>query len=296
MIDINVLQWSTWVSACFVIIAAIIQKYHHAWLISIKLCCTTIVHISKWICGKESFRKEPKEMRTKENSVMENTKEFFKQCLKPFTHSRNSIRNTLRELRNYWKEFKEWHSDPFEVSTRDLARHAPSAHRSVEVKVHSVSSSEDGSSLEHQYEHATPHPVPLSSFAALPAHMTLSPISSYQSKPKTWPMPHSLSQSSTIQSSHRTSPWSSETRIALSKTRSNIEDARVGRRPLKPFPRSAYSATELPSSRGSSDPNVARRHHTESIIPPQAAWAPTVLQPQQRQVARKVLPRRKSEM
>lgn len=296
VIDINVLQWSTWVSACFVIIAAIIQKYHHAWLISIKLGCTTIVHISKWICGKESFRKEPKEMRTKENSVMENTKEFFRQCKKPFTHSWDSIRDTLLELRDYWKEFKEWHGDPIEVSTRDVARGTPSAHGYVEVKVHSVSSSEDESSLEHQYEHARPHQVPLSAFAALPAHMTLSPINSYQPKHKTRPMPPSLSQSSTIQSSHRTSPWSSETKIALSKTRSNIEDARVGRRPLQPFPRSAYSATELPSSRDSSDPNVARRHHTESIIPPQAAWAPTVLQPQQRQVALKEFPRRKSEM
>ena len=227
---------------------------------------------------------------------MEDTKEFFRQCAKPFTHSWNSIRNTLRQLRDYWKEFKEWHSNPTEVSTRVLARHTPSAHGSGEVKVHSVSSSEDGSPLEHQYEHATPHRVPVSSFAALPAHMTLSPISSYQPKPKPRPMPHSLSQSSIIKSSHRTSPWSSETKIALSKTRSNIEDPRAGRRPLQPFPRSAYSSTELPSSRDSSDPNVARRHHTESTIPPQAAWAPTVLQPQERQVARKDLPRRKSEM
>ncbi|CAF9943815.1 MAG: hypothetical protein ALECFALPRED_001399 [Alectoria fallacina] len=274
-------QWSTWVSACFVIIAAIIQKYHHAWLMSIKLGCATVVHIIKWICGKESFRKEPQELRTKENSVMEDLKEFFRQCAKPFTHSWNSILNTLRQLRAYWQEFKQWHHDPVGVSTRVLAQQTPSISGSTEVKVHSVHSSEEASFLESNLEHAPPHQVPLSAFATLPPHTTLSPIGSHQ--PKSTPL--SRSQSSVILSNHYTSPWSSETENAPYKPRSSTGDAHTSPRPLQPFPRSAYSSTKLPPSQDSSDLLTVRRHHTDPIMPPQAAWAPTALQPQQRRVA-----------
>lgn len=237
----------------------------------------------KWISGNESFRKEPKELRTKENSVLEDTKEFFRQCAKPFTHSWNSILDTLRQLRDYWKEFKEWHNDPVEVSTRVLVQYTPSLGGSIEVKVHSVPSSEDGSSL---YKHAVPHQVPLSAFATLPA------ISSYRPKPT----PYSRSRHSMIPPSNHASPRSSETKIASHKTKSHPEDAHMCSRPLRPFPRSAYSFTELPPGQDQLDPLIARRHHTEPSMPPQAAWAPTILQPQRRQEARKELPRQKSEM
>lgn len=246
----------------------------------------------KWISGKESFMKEPKELRTKENSVLEDTKEFFRQCAKPFTHSWNSILNTLHQLRDYWKEFKEWHKDPVEVSTRVLVQHTPSLGGSIEVKVHSVPSSEDGCSLGFPYEHAIPHQVPLSAFATLPAHMTLSPIGSYRPKPT----PYSRPQHSMIPPSYHASPRSSETKIASHKTKSHPGDAYMCSRPLRPFPRSAYSSTELPPGQDQLDPLIARRHHTEPIMPPQAAWAPTILQPQRRQEARKEPPRQKSEM
>ena len=248
---------------------------------SIKLGCATVVHIIKWICGKESFRKEPQELRTKENSVMEDLKEFFRQCAKPFTHSWNSILNTLRQLRAYWQEFKQWHHDPVGVSTRVLAQQTPSISGSTEVKVHSVHSSEEASFLESNLEHAPPHQVPLSAFATLPPHTTLSPIGSHQ--PKSTPL--SRSQSSVILSNHYTSPWSSETENAPYKPRSSTGDAHTSPRPLQPFPRSAYSSTKLPPSQDSSDLLTVRRHHTDPIMPPQAAWAPTALQPQQRRVA-----------
>ena len=213
-------------------------------------------------------------MRTKENSVIEDTKEFFRQCVKPFTHSWHSVLNTLIQVRDYWREYKEWHNDPVGVSTRVLARHTPSIDGSVEVKMASASTNENESLLESQYDNATPHKVPLSTYATLPSHMSLSPIASYR------PNPLSRSQSSMIQSSHHTTPWSSPKNIAPHKARSNTGDAQVRPRPLRPFPRSAYSYTNLPPGQDPSDPLPARRQYTEPTLPPQATWAPTVLQPQ----------------
>lgn len=241
---------------------------------SIKLGYATVVHTIRWICGKESFRKEPKELRTKDNSVTEDTKEFFRQCAKPLTHSWRSVLNTLHEIGDYWREFKEWHKDPVGVSTRVLARHTPSIDGSIEVKEKPASINEDESLLESQYDNATPHKVPLSTFATLPSHMSLSPIGSYR------PKPLSRSQSSIIQSSHHTSPWSSQNNIAPYKSRSNTKDANTSPRPLRPFPRSAYSYTNLPPGHEPSDPLTARRNYTEPILPPQATWACRVLQPQ----------------
>lgn len=276
---INVLQWSTWASAAFVLIAAIIQRYHIAWWKSVKLGYATVVHTIKWICGKEEFWKEPKEKRTKENSVIEDTKEFFRQCAKPFIHSRNSTVSALRQMRGYWREYKAWHNDPVGVSTRILAQHAPSSHGSVDVTAHSVTSGEDQSSLEHPDKHATPHEVPLSSFATLPPHKALSPIGSFKSKPKL--TTRSQSQSSMIQTSPPTSPLSSKSKIAPPYTRSNTGDTP---RPLQPFPRSAFSSSSSSAGQDLIDPRIPRRHFTEPVIPAQAAWAPTALQPQQDQV------------
>ena len=193
-------------------------------------------------------------------------------------------------MREYWREFKKWHKDPVRVSTMGSAPHTSSMDGSLEVKVHSVPSNENRSLLESQYEYATPHKVPLSTFATIPSHMSLSPISSYR------PKPLSRSQSSVIQASHHTTPWSSQQNLAPYKARSNTGDAHISQRPLQPFPRSAYSYTDLPPGQDPSDPLTARRHYTEPILPPQATWAPTVLQPQQYQVERQGLPRRKSEM
>ena len=138
----------------------------------------------QWVYGKEDFRTEQKELRTKENSVMNGTGEFFRQCAKPFTHSWNSTLHVFRQLKDYWMEFKEWHNDPVGVSTLVLAQHALSGDDSIEVKVHLLASVEDRSSLETKYEHATPQQVSLPAFATLPTHMPLSHIGSYRSKTK----------------------------------------------------------------------------------------------------------------
>ena len=202
--------------------------------------------------------------------MIEDTKEFFRQCGKPFTYSWRSVLDTLHEIGIYWREYKEWHKDPVGVSTS----HTPSFHGSIEVKEPSPSTNENESLLESQHDNATPHKVPLSTFATLPSHMSLSPMASYR------PKPLSRSQSSMIQSSHRTTPWSSQNNIAAYKPRSDSGDANTSPRPLRPFPRSAYSYTNLPPGHEPSDPPTARRIYTEPSLPPQATWAPRVLQPQ----------------
>lgn len=133
-----------------------------------------------------------------------------------------------------------------------------------------------------------PHQVPLSTFAKLPSHMTLSPMGSYWPKPS--PTPRSRSQSSMVKSSHHTPSEPSQSNTAIYRAKSDTGDAHIDPRSLRPFPRSAYSSTESTPSQETLYPPTARRHNTEATMPPQAAWAPTFLQP------RKVQPLSKSEM
>ena len=166
----------------------------------------------------------------------------------------SNILGALPKFKEYLREFKNWHDDPVGVSTRKLA--------------YSLASNEDRSSLELQR---------LSPFATPSAHAPLSPTGSYWLKPKLTTPLHS--QSSMVQTSPLTTPASSQTTIAPLGVRSNAGYAPFNARP--PFPRSAHSSSELPLL-GSNSPDLltVQRHETESLIPPQAAWARPVLQPQ----------------
>lgn len=72
-------------SALLVIIAAIIQKYNHAWTQWIVLGFNTFLRLIKFAQGKGTLGAEKtRPERNKDNSVIERTKDFLKQLAKPF--------------------------------------------------------------------------------------------------------------------------------------------------------------------------------------------------------------------
>ena len=111
-------QWSIWVSALFVIIAAIIQKYNHAWLESIQLGFETLRRLMKWTRGKATLRAEAtKQERNKHNSAIERTREFFRQLARPFVHVAKSIANSWSRVELEWDDFLHWCKDPVHASS-----------------------------------------------------------------------------------------------------------------------------------------------------------------------------------
>ncbi|ERF68967.1 hypothetical protein EPUS_09021 [Endocarpon pusillum Z07020] len=108
-------QWSTWVGAGAVVLAAVIRQYHSAWVHSAELGLSTIIRIVKWIFGKAELRAEPaRAERNKNNSAIEDLKGFFKQCMRPLKHVWRSMCNACHRIVLEWRDFKAWHKDPFE--------------------------------------------------------------------------------------------------------------------------------------------------------------------------------------
>ncbi len=154
--------------ALFVLLTALVQRYHSAWLHGVKLGLRTLLRLLKWGLGKAPLRAEPeKGLRTKDNSVVEDTKEFFRQCAIPFVYAWESLGISWLRVVDEWHDFKQWSKDPVDSSTRPHSRqkHAlPHYHRTLSdqrgpVPVESMAakmqmqSTTSGSSLDARDEH-----------------------------------------------------------------------------------------------------------------------------------------------
>ena len=180
----------------------------------------------------------------KKDSKVEDIKNYFHSKAEDM---KNYFNVKVKDTKDSYKDFKSWYDDPVGKSKKPPPSGNPS---------------EDESQLEYHYEHPK---VPL-------VRVRHSPRS------QTTPSPRSRSQSPMLQSSPYTPPWSPEIPTRpYGRPRSNSRNASMGS--LRPSLASAYSSTELFSRQGSSDRLVVPEHHTESELPPQAAWAATVVRP-----------------
>jgi len=67
--------------------------------------------------GKTSFRREPvKKARNDHNSVFENIRDFFIQCMRPLTHAGRSILHSWRRVSEEWEDCRLWWYDPIDRS------------------------------------------------------------------------------------------------------------------------------------------------------------------------------------
>lgn len=108
-------QWSTYVGAAFVLIGAIIQRYHLAWRHALILSLSKTKDLIEWTFtgGKTKFPLGgSKNERTKDNSILQNIGDFLKQCARPFTHAIGSMSRSWRRVREEWTDFILWWRDP----------------------------------------------------------------------------------------------------------------------------------------------------------------------------------------
>lgn len=124
-------QWGTYVGAAFVLIAAVIQRYHLAWRHLLVLASSESWRLTKWAFsgGETNFRREPvKESRNDDNSVFENIRDFFIQCTRPLTHAGRSILRSWRRVSEEWEDCRLWWKNPIHRSQqphyRRPAKHA----------------------------------------------------------------------------------------------------------------------------------------------------------------------------
>jgi len=115
-------QWGTYVGAAFVLIAAVIQRYHLAWLRLLELVFSETWRLIKWAFsgfsgGETNFRREPvKKARNDNNSVLENIRDFFIQCMRPLTHAGRSTLRSWRRVADEWEDCRLWWNHPIHRS------------------------------------------------------------------------------------------------------------------------------------------------------------------------------------
>ena len=117
----NTHQWSTYVGAAFVLIGAVIQRYHLAWRHSVVLGLSKTWKIIRWTFrgGKGDFPLGPgKETRTKNNSMLRNIQDFLLQCARPFLHAGRSVLRSWHRVQEEWVDFKMWWRDPIDRSSQ----------------------------------------------------------------------------------------------------------------------------------------------------------------------------------
>ncbi|KAI9811905.1 MAG: hypothetical protein M1827_005256 [Pycnora praestabilis] len=123
-------QWSTWVGAGFVVVAAVISRYNRRWEDAVK-------DFFRYVFGKAGPKVGlNKGGHTQNNNVIKDIKDVFIQCEIPFVYAWESIAGAWRRLVIEWVDFRHWRNDPFETSVqkpyywqtqveRDLPRHNP---------------------------------------------------------------------------------------------------------------------------------------------------------------------------
>jgi hypothetical protein len=100
--------WGTWVGAAFVIVAAVIERYHRAWAISVKILWDTLWSHKRWT--KEE-RRSPAA-----SAARRQTRSFFKEVGSPFVHTWYSLWRMYRTARFHLEDFGQWWANPKEKS------------------------------------------------------------------------------------------------------------------------------------------------------------------------------------
>lgn len=96
-----------------------IQRYHLAWRRLLVLAFSESWRLTRWAIsgGKTHFRREPvKKSRNEDNSVFENIRDFFVQCMRPLTHAGRSILRSWGRVFEEWEDCRLWWNNPIHRS------------------------------------------------------------------------------------------------------------------------------------------------------------------------------------
>jgi hypothetical protein len=106
--------WSIWVGAAFVIIAAIIVRYHASWMKSLVVLFRAFWCVVAWADNERHVRFQSNDPEPEK--VRHRVKAFFSEVAIPFVHGWYSTRRAFWTLSYTMQTFAEWFNDPIELS------------------------------------------------------------------------------------------------------------------------------------------------------------------------------------
>jgi hypothetical protein len=106
--------WSIWVGAAFVIIAAIIVRYHASWMKSLVVLFRAFWRVVAWADNERHVRFQSNDPEPEK--VRHRVKAFFSEVAIPFVHGWYSTRRAFWTLSYTMQTFAEWFNDPIELS------------------------------------------------------------------------------------------------------------------------------------------------------------------------------------
>jgi hypothetical protein len=106
--------WSSWVGATFVMIAAVIVKYHAAWVKSFVVAFQAFWRLVAWAANERHARFQSNDPEPE--TVRLRVKAFFSEISIPLVHAYYSTRRALWTVGYTIRTFVEWFKDPIKLS------------------------------------------------------------------------------------------------------------------------------------------------------------------------------------
>lgn len=106
--------WSMWVGAAFVLIAAVIARYHASWMKSLVVLFQAFWRLVAWAGNERHVRFQSKDPEPE--TIRHRVKALFSEVAIPFVHAWYSTRRAFWTLSYTMRTFAEWFNDPIELS------------------------------------------------------------------------------------------------------------------------------------------------------------------------------------
>jgi hypothetical protein len=106
--------WSIWVGAAFILIAAVIVRYHASWMKSLLVLFQAFWRLVAWASNERHVRFQSKDPEPE--TIRHRVKAFFSEVAIPFVHAWYSTRRAFWTIGYTMRTFAEWFNDPIELS------------------------------------------------------------------------------------------------------------------------------------------------------------------------------------
>jgi hypothetical protein len=106
--------WSMWVGAAFILIAAVIVRYHASWMKSLVVLFQAFWRLVAWAGNERHVRFQSNDPEPE--TIRHRVKAFFSEVTIPFVHAWYSTRRAFWTMSYTMRTFAEWFNDPIELS------------------------------------------------------------------------------------------------------------------------------------------------------------------------------------
>jgi hypothetical protein len=119
--------WSIWVGAAFILIAAVIVRYHESWMKSLVVSFQAFWRLVAWAKNERHVRFQSKDPEPE--TIRHRVGAFCSEIAIPFVHAWYSTRRAFWTVSYTMRTFAEWFKDPIEMSKQtrrqaeEIAKH-----------------------------------------------------------------------------------------------------------------------------------------------------------------------------